>query len=134
MHPSVCFRSLLMVIVLSVPSLAQDKKAEAKKTVDGKAANGEKTETASSPKAKQADKKAAKKPAPAAKKPAPQPKIGVRQIKISGDYVDLVQPAGLDPLSLLGGGPGSKRSYFKLTRFLDTFSEDDDFDLSLIHI
>jgi protease-4 len=128
MHPSVRFRSLLMVILLSVPALAQDKQAEATKTVDGKAAKAEKTEPASPPKAKQADKKETKKPTPAAKKEAPQPKIGVRQIKISGDYVDLVQPAGLDPLSLLGGGPAAQRSFFKLTRFLDSFSEDDDFD------
>ena len=128
MHPSVRFRSLLTVILLSVPALAQDKQAEATKTVDGKAAKAEKTEPASPPKAKQADKKETKKPTPAAKKEAPQPKIGVRQIKISGDYVDLVQPAGLDPLSLLGGSPSAQRSFFKLTRFLDSFSEDDDFD------
>ena len=110
MHPSVRFRSFLMVIVLSVPTLAQDKQAESKKAVDGKAAQAEKTEPVSASKAKQAGKKGAKKPNPAAKKEAPQPKIGVRQIKISGDYVDLVQPAGLDPLSLLGGGPGAKLS------------------------
>lgn len=133
MHRSVRFRSLLMVFVLSFPVFAQDEPSESTKTVDGKAAKVEKTETADTPKAKQADKKGAKKPAPAAKKPAakkeaPQPKIGIRQIKISGDYVDLVQPAGLDPLSLLGSGPGAKRSFFKLTRFLDSFSEDDDFD------
>ncbi|MEC8434177.1 MAG: signal peptide peptidase SppA, partial [Planctomycetota bacterium] len=121
-------RFLLMVFVLSVPVLAQDKLSEATKTVDGKVAKVEKIDTADTPKAKQADKKGAKKPASALKKEAPQPKIGVRQIKISGDYVDLVQPAGLDPLSLLGSGPGAKRSYFKLTSFLDSFSEDDNFD------
>ncbi len=128
MHPSIRFCFLLVVIVLSVPTLAQDKQAESKKAVDGKAAKVEKTKPASLPKAKQADKKEAKKPASAAKKEAPALKIGVRQIKISGDYVDLVQPAGLDPLSLLGGGPGAKRSYFKLTQFLDSFSGDDNFD------
>ena len=128
MHLLVRFRFLMIVILLSVPVLAQDKQAEATKTVDGKAAKAEKTEPADPPKAKQADKKKAKKPSPVAKKEEPQPKIGVRQIQISGDYVDLAQPAGLDPLSLLGGGPGAKRSYFKLTRFLESFSEDDDFD------
>ncbi len=127
MHPSVCFRFLLFMIVLSVPVLAQDKQAEGKKTANEKAAKGEKTEPADLPKAKQADKKEAKKPTPSAKKEAAQPKIGVRQIKIKGDYVDLVQPSGLDPLSLLGSSPGAKRSFFKLTRFLDSFSEDDDF-------
>ncbi|MDG2221721.1 MAG: signal peptide peptidase SppA [Rubripirellula sp.] len=127
MHPSVCFRFLLFMIVLSVPVLAQDKQAEGKKTANEKAAKGEKTEPADLPKAKQADKKEAKKPTPSSKKEAAQPKIGVRQIKIKGDYVDLVQPSGLDPLSLLGSSPGAKRSFFKLTRFLDSFSEDDDF-------
>ena len=78
--------------------------------------------------AKEEDKKAAKKPAPAVKKETPPPKIGVRQIKISGSYADLVQPAALDPLSLLAGGPGSTRSFYKLTSFLDSFSQDDAFD------
>jgi protease-4 len=117
-----------MVIMLSVPGLAQDKQSDSKKAVDGKAVKAEKAASASARNAQQADKKEVKKPTSAAKKAAPAPKIGVRQIKISGDYVDLVQPAGLDPLSLLGGGPGAKRSYFKLTQFLDSFSGDDDYD------
>ena len=128
MHPAVRFRSFLMVVLLSVPTFAQDKQSDSSKTVDGKAAKAEKTEPASAANVKRADGKEAKKQAPAAKKESPEPKIGVRQIKISGDYVDLVQPAGLDPLSLLGGAPGAKRSYFKLTQFLDSFSGDDDFD------
>lgn len=126
MQPSVRFCFLLMVMLLSVPVLAQDKQAVEKKSVDGKATKAEKAEPVSE--AKPADKKAEKKPNSAVDKEAPKPKIGVRQIKISGDYVDLVQPAGLDPLSLLSGGPGATRSYFKLTSFLDSFSEDDDFD------
>jgi len=117
-----------MVILLSVPAFAQDKQAESTKAVDGKAAKAEKAKPESASKPQQADKKETKKPAQAVRKETPQPKIGVRQIKISGAYVDLVQPAGLDPLSLLGGGPGATRSYFKLTQFLDSFSEDDDFD------
>ena len=47
-------RFLMIVILLSVPVLAQDKQAEATKTVDGKAAKAEKTEPADPPKAKQA--------------------------------------------------------------------------------
>ena len=52
----------------------------------------------------------------------------MRQINISGEYLDLIQPAGLDPLSLLGSSPGAKRSFYKLTSFLDNFAGDDDFD------
>ena len=128
MHPAVRFRFLLMVIVLSVPTFAQDRQAESSKAVNGKAAKSEKTEPVSAANGKKSDDKDSKKQAPVAKKESPEPKVSVRQIKISGDYVDLVQPAGLDPLSLLGGGPGAKRSYFKLTQFLDSFSGDDDFD------
>lgn len=131
MQRLVHFRFLLIVILLSAPTLAQDKKTVAAKLSEGqatKAEKAEKTEEVTSPNSKQADKEQTKKPTPGAKKESPQTKIGVRQINISGDYVDLVQPTGLDPLSLLGGPPGSKRSFFKLTRFLDTFSADENFD------
>ena len=113
MHPAVRFRSFLMVALLSVPTFAQDKQSDSSKTVDGKAAKAEKTEPASAANVKRADGKEAKKQAPAAKKESPEPKIGVRQIKISGDYVDLVQPAGLDPLSLLGGAPWREAFLFQ---------------------
>ena len=128
MQLSVRFRSLLMVILLSVPAFAQGKQDEPTKKVDGKAGTAEKTDPASEPKAKKADRNKTKPRTPATKEEAAQTKIGVRQIKIGGDYVDLVQPSGLDPLSLLGGSAGATRSFFKLTRFLDSFSEDDDFD------
>ena len=147
MRSSVWFRCLLLLLVLSVPALAQDRPSEPAKPGDGKAGKTEKTEPASPPKATGANEKEATKPTPAtkkaetkkaetkkdeakkaeAKKEVTPPKIGVRQIKISGDYVDLVQPAGLDPLSLLSGSPGAKRSFFKLTSFLDRFTDDDDF-------
>ena len=128
MHASVRLPFLLMVILLSVHAFAQDKKTDETKTDAPKTATIEKKDSADQAEAKEGDKKAAKKPAPAVKKETPPPKIGVRQIKISGSYADLVQPAALDPLSLLAGGPGSTRSFYKLTSFLDSFSQDDAFD------
>lgn len=128
MQLSVCFRSLVIVALLTAATFAQDQQSEVTKAVDEKAAKTEQTNTASSSEGKEADKTESKKPAPEPKKDTPPPKIGVRQINISGDYLDLIQPAGLDPLSLLGSSPGAKRSFFKLTSFLDNFAGNDDFD------
>lgn len=128
MRRLVRFHFLLMVFLLSVPAVAQDKQAEPKKAEQEKSAKAEKAKPAAANKSQDAEKKQASKPTNVEKKEAAPPKIGVRQIKISGDYVDLVQPAALDPLSLLGGAPGAKRSFFRLTAFLDSFSGDADFD------
>ena len=53
---------------------------------------------------------------------------GVRQINLSGNYVDLVQPASFDPTALLMGGGASQKSFFKLLDFIDEIAEDDEFD------
>ena len=71
MHPAVRFRFLLMVIVLSVPTFAQDRQAESSKAVNGKAAKSEKTAPVSAANGKKSDDKDSKKQAPAAKKESP---------------------------------------------------------------
>ncbi len=117
-----------MFTLLSVPVVAQEKPAEGAQVAEGGGAKETKEGSAKTANAKPAEKKSEVKPKAESKAEAVQPEIGVRLIKISGDYVDLVQPVGLDPLSLLGGSPGAKRSFFKLTSFLDSFSQDGDFD------
>lgn len=117
-----------MFTLLSVPVVAQEKPAEGAQVAEGGGAKETKEGSAKTANAKPAEKKSEVKPKAESKAEAVQPEIGVRLIKISGDYVDLVQPVGLDPLSLLGGSPGAKRSFFKLTSFLDSFSQDEDFD------
>ena len=128
MRPWNLFPSLLMFTLLSGPVVAQEKPAEGAQVIDGGGVKEAKGASAKTANAKPAEKKSEPKPKAAPKAETAQPEIGVRQIKISGDYVDLVQPVGLDPLSLLGSSPGAKRSFFKLTSFLDSFSQDEDFD------
>ena len=129
-----CLRAALLVALISFTAYGQDQKADSQNAGGDKPAPGAAEESKSSASDKQADKRTEGKQAEAAKKPEPEVKIGVRQIKISGDYVDLVQPVGLDPLSLLGGSPGAQRSFFKLTSFLDRFAKDDDFDHLVIDL
>ena len=52
----------------------------------------------------------------------------VRQIDLSGNYVDLKQSAGIDPFALLSGGALPSKSFFKLKDFVDDLAEDDEFD------
>ena len=49
----------------------------------------------------------------------------LRQINLAGNYVDLVQPLGLDITTLLGGSPGKQRSFYKLCEFLDDLRDND---------
>ncbi|MEC7408798.1 MAG: signal peptide peptidase SppA [Planctomycetota bacterium] len=129
-----CLRAALLVALISFTAYGQDQEADSQNVGGDKPAPAAADESKSSASDKQADKRTDSKQAEAAKKPEPEVKIGVRQIKISGDYVDLVQPVGLDPLSLLGGSPGAQRSFFKLTSFLDRFAKDDDFDHLVIDL
>ena len=129
-----CLRAALLVALISFTTYGQEQKSDSQNAGGDKPAPGAAEESKSSASDKQADKRTEGKQAEAAKKPEPEVKIGVRQIKISGDYVDLVQPVGLDPLSLLGGSPGAQRSFFKLTSFLDRFAKDDDFDHLVIDL
>ena len=55
-------------------------------------------------------------------------KPGLRQISLSGNYVDLVQPASFDPTQLLMGSPAAQKSFFKLIDFIDELAENEDFD------
>lgn len=56
-------------------------------------------------------------------------KTKVRQVSLSGTYVDLVQPVSFDPTSLLlGGSPAQQRSFFKLCEFLEKMEENTQFD------
>ena len=126
-----CLRAALLVALISFTTYGQEQKSDSQNAGGDKPAADASKSSASD---KQADKRTDGKQAEAAKKPEPEVKIGVRQIKISGDYVDLVQPVGLDPLSLLGGSPGAQRSFFKLTSFLDRFAKDDDFDHLVIDL
>lgn len=49
----------------------------------------------------------------------------VRQINLSGNYVDLVQPLSFDPTTLLlGQSPLKQKSFYRLCRFIDDLAED----------
>ncbi len=46
----------------------------------------------------------------------------IRLLELSGQYVDLVQPMGLDPASLLMGGDSLKqKSFYKLCDYLEAW-------------
>ncbi|MEC8475179.1 MAG: signal peptide peptidase SppA [Planctomycetota bacterium] len=129
-----CLRAALLVALISFTAYGPNQNADSQTAGADKPVPAAADESKSSSSEKQADKRTEGKPAEETKKPKPEVKIGVRQIKISGDYVDLVQPVGLDPLSLLGGSPGAQRSFFKLTSFLDGFADDEDFDHLVIDL
>ena len=60
----------------------------------------------------------------------------IRLVALSGTYMDLVQPVGLDATSLLMSGPPTKqKSFFKLCEYIDELAKEEDlkhivFDLS----
>jgi hypothetical protein len=82
---------------------------------------------------KDAEKKEEK--AKAAKEKLP-PKKQLRQISLSGSYDDLMQPASLDPTSLLmGQSPAKSKSFFRLLEYIHEMADDENvthvlFDLS----
>lgn len=117
----------LIAFLLSSHSLVHAEPFDETVKAEQKKAKVEQQDADDDSKSKSTAKKKEEKKKPA-KKAEPEPKIGVRQIKISGSYVDLIQPASLDPLSLLGGGGAKSRSFFKLTDFLDRFSNDKEFE------
>ena len=55
-------------------------------------------------------------------------KPGLRQINLSGTYVDLKSPASFNPAQLIAGGGPSQSSFFKLIDFIDDLADDEDFD------
>ncbi len=98
-------------LLLSQPVFAQEK--------DSKPADKAKAEAKDSDKEKAGSSKK-KKAAKVEKKKLPQ----LRQINLSGNYVDLVQPISFDPTALLiGGGTIKQRSFYRLCKFLDDLQE-----------
>ncbi|MFO1065153.1 MAG: signal peptide peptidase SppA [Pirellulales bacterium] len=91
--------------------------SEKEKTADAagsakESAKPEAKKTARVSKTKEADKSPAKKQ--------------IRLIEMSGNYVDLVQPLGLDPTSLLlGGEQGKQKSFYKLCDYFEELAKDE---------
>ncbi|MCA9152610.1 MAG: S49 family peptidase, partial [Planctomycetales bacterium] len=130
----------------SPPQPDAESSAKQSETQDAAA---EPADEAASTKATEAEKKAAPqgessaaKPAEAAKaaksaeesaektdesKTAEQEPTEIRLLALSGMYMDLVQPAGLDATSLLlSSGPAKQKSFYKLCEYVDSLAEEDD--------
>lgn len=61
-----------------------------------------------------------------AEKPAEKEAACIRLLEMSGQYVDLVQPMGLDPASLLMGGDSLKqKSFYKLCDYIDSLAKEE---------
>ena len=61
-------------------------------------------------------------------------KPGLRQISLTGTYVDHPQGASFDPTALLTGGIQSQKSFYKLVEFIDELSDDEKFDYVLFDL
>ena len=61
-------------------------------------------------------------------------KPGVRQINLSGSYVDLKTPASFNPAQLIAGGGPSQKSFFKLIDFVDELVDDEDFEYVVLDL
>ena len=111
---------LFAVLLLAQPVAAQKTatKADKAKTETKKSAESKDKKTKEKAEAKDSKEKEKK----AEKKKLPQ----LRQINLSGNYVDLVQPVSFDPTSLiLGGGTIKQRSFYRLCKFLDDLQDND---------
>jgi len=65
----------------------------------------------------------------------PKEKPRLREIRLSGEYVDLVQPLSFDTTSLLlGQSPMKQRSFYRLCKFIDDLSEDDRFEYVVLNL
>jgi len=107
---------MFAALLLTQPLLAQEKESTKDNTKDK--AKTEKTESSKTD--KKESKSEEKKEAKAEKKKLPQ----LRQINLSGNYVDLVRPMTFDPTSLLlGGATVKQRSFYRLCKFLDDLQE-----------
>ena len=59
----------------------------------------------------------------------------LRQITLSGEYVDLATSSNIDPTSLLlGGMPGKTKSFYKLCDLIDEIAEDDSIQFVLFNL
>ena len=108
--------ALIMVLISSSLLIAQEEKKTSKQAKQEKSAD--KKESTESDDTEQEE----------------EDKPGLRQINLSGNYVDLIQPASFNPTQLLTGSPVSQRSFFKLIKFIDDLSDDDDFDYVLFDL
>lgn len=97
---------------------SEEKKADENKSQE-KATEETKTKTdESSTKQSSSKDKADKSAAPAKKQ--------LRQLSLSGNYQDHLQPMGFDPTDLiLGGAPGKSKSFFRLCEYLEELGKDD---------
>ena len=134
MHRSFRLTQILVFAFLFAPIAAGQRTAEKEKTKPKSAKVDAKKSKADSAKAKkngQANKsKDIKKEEAEKADPAM-----VLEIKMSGSYVDLVQPISFDPVSLLmGGGAGKQKSFYRLCQYIKDVSNNENYDLSLIHI
>lgn len=78
---------------------------------------------------KSSDEKKSTSKTKADEKTKPVEKTKVRQVSLSGTYVDLVQPVAFDPTSLLlGGSPAQQRSFYKLCDFLEKMEDNEKFE------
>jgi protease-4 len=103
---------------------AQESKPEEQKAQEKSVEKEEKKEEAKKDEAKkeEAKKEEAK-------------KVEVRHIALSGNYVDMIQPASLDVTSLLMGGVAQQKSFYRLCDYIDELVAEEElkyivFDLS----
>lgn len=92
-----------------------DEKSDEAKSGEVKSKDAESNDKDSKAKSDKADK--------SDKAPA---KKQLRQLSLSGNYQDHMQPMEFDPTSLiLGGSPGKSKSFFRLCEYLDELGKDD---------
>ena len=100
---------------------------EAAKPGEGSAPAPEKlTESSPESKTQSAEKARERRSTKAADKPAEKDAPAIRLLELSGQYVDLAQPMGLDPTSLLLGGDSLKqKSFYKLCDYIDGLAKEE---------
>jgi protease IV len=102
---------------------AADEKAADEKAADEKAADEKAAETKPT---RSETRRAATLRAKSNEAEKPAAKKQIRLLEMSGNYVDHVQPMGLDPTELLLGGSGGKqKSFYKLCDYLDDLAKED---------
>lgn len=65
---------------------------------------------------------------------AEEDKPGVRQISLSGNYVDLKTPASFNPAQLIAGGGPAQKSFFQLIDFIDDLTDDEEFEYVVLDL
>lgn len=116
------------------PPAAEPAKDEAAKTEPEKKEEPKAAEP--DPKAEKKDESKNGKATKADEKEKESTATEIRHLTLSGTYVDLVQPMGLDATSLLlGSGPTKQKSFYRLCDYLDAMAKEESlkvivFDLS----